>query len=67
MPDDLVGYYERELGFLRQMGAEFSKKHGKIAQRLGLEPSAKAPLVLERFRVVYRAPIRADVNLGRDA
>jgi uncharacterized protein YhfF len=36
-------------------------------QRLGLEPSAKAPLVLERFRVVYRAPIRADVNLGRDA
>ncbi|MGH9646045.1 MAG: type VI secretion system baseplate subunit TssF [Bryobacteraceae bacterium] len=38
MPDELVGYYERELGFLRQMGAEFSKKHGKIAQRLGLEP-----------------------------
>jgi type VI secretion system protein ImpG len=36
--DELVGYYERELGFLRQMGAEFSKKHGKIAQRLGLEP-----------------------------
>ena len=38
MADELVGYYERELGFLRQMGAEFSKKHGKIAQRLGLEP-----------------------------
>jgi len=38
VPDELVGYYERELGFLRQMGAEFSKKHGKIAQRLGLEP-----------------------------
>ena len=38
MPDELVGYYERELGFLRQMGAEFSKKHGKIAQRLGIEP-----------------------------
>lgn len=37
MADELVGYYERELGFLRQMGAEFSKKHGKIAQRLGLE------------------------------
>jgi len=38
VPDELVGYYERELGFLRQMGAEFSKKHGKIAQRLGIEP-----------------------------
>ena len=38
MPDELVGYYERELGFLRQMGTEFAKKHGKIAQRLGLEP-----------------------------
>jgi type VI secretion system protein ImpG len=37
VPAELVGYYERELGFLRQMGAEFSKKHGKIAQRLGLE------------------------------
>ena len=38
MPDELVGYYERELEFLRQMGAEFAQKHGKIARRLSLKP-----------------------------
>ena len=31
-------------------------------QRIGLEPNTKAPLVMERFRVVYAAPLR----LGAD-
>ncbi len=37
MPDDLLAYYERELSFLRQMGAEFAAKYPKIAARLLLE------------------------------
>ncbi len=38
MRDELLDYYERELTFLRQMGAEFAEKYPKIASRLQLEP-----------------------------
>ena len=38
MRDELLDYYERELTFLRQMGAEFAGKYPKIASRLLLEP-----------------------------
>src|SRR5215203_597921 len=38
MRDELLGYYERELGYLRQRGAEFAGKYPKIAGRLLLEP-----------------------------
>jgi len=34
----LLNYYERELTFIREMGAEFAKKYPKIAGRLQLEP-----------------------------
>ncbi len=37
MRDELLGYYERELIFLRRMGAEFAKKYPKIAARLLLD------------------------------
>ncbi|MGH9763917.1 MAG: type VI secretion system baseplate subunit TssF, partial [Blastocatellia bacterium] len=37
MRDELLGYYERELSFLRQMGAEFARKYPKIASRLSLD------------------------------
>jgi type VI secretion system protein ImpG len=37
MRDELLGYYERELVYLRQMGAEFARKYPKIAGRLLLE------------------------------
>jgi type VI secretion system protein ImpG len=37
MPDELLTYYERELTFLRQIGAEFAAKYPKIASRLLLE------------------------------
>lgn len=36
MPDELLPYYEKELAFIRQMGAEFAKEHPKIASRLGI-------------------------------
>jgi type VI secretion system protein ImpG len=39
MRDELLEYYESELSFLRQMGAEFAEKHPKIAARLQLEPT----------------------------
>jgi type VI secretion system protein ImpG len=38
MDDRLLDYYERELTFIRAMGAEFAKKFPKIAGRLQLEP-----------------------------
>lgn len=37
MRDELLGYYERELIFLRRMGAEFARRYPKIAARLQLE------------------------------
>ncbi|SPE34437.1 conserved hypothetical protein [Candidatus Sulfopaludibacter sp. SbA6] len=37
MRDDLRLYYEKELNFVRQMGAEFAAKYPKIASRLMLE------------------------------
>ncbi len=38
MDDKLLNYYERELTFIREMGAEFARKYPKIAGRLLLEP-----------------------------
>lgn len=37
MEDRLLDYYERELTFIREMGAEFAQKYPKIASRLLLE------------------------------
>jgi type VI secretion system protein ImpG len=37
MSDELLPYYERELTYLRRMGAEFADKYPKIASRLILE------------------------------
>jgi len=37
MRDELLEYYERELVFLRRMGAEFARKYPKIAARLLLD------------------------------
>ena len=36
MADELLPYYEKELAYIRQMGAEFSKEHPKVAGRLGI-------------------------------
>jgi len=37
--DDLLTYYERELTYLRRMGAEFAARYPKVASRLQLEAS----------------------------
>jgi type VI secretion system protein ImpG len=49
MPDDLLTYYERELSFLRQMGAEFAVKYPKIASRLLLEADKSEDPHVERL------------------
>ncbi len=37
MDTRLLSHYERELAFMREMGAEFAATYPKIAQRLGME------------------------------
>jgi len=37
MSDELLPYFEKELAFIRQMGAEFAKENPKIAGRLGID------------------------------
>src|SRR5437870_3345468 len=49
MPDDLLTYYERELAFLRQVGAEFAGKYPKIASRLLLEANKSEDPQVERL------------------
>jgi type VI secretion system protein ImpG len=39
MADELLTYYEQELSFLRQMGAEFAAQYPRISGRLLLEPN----------------------------
>ena len=42
MPDDLLDYYNRELTFIRRLGAEFAAANPKIAKRLRLSPDGAA-------------------------
>jgi type VI secretion system protein ImpG len=49
MADDLLTYYERELSFLRQMGAEYAAKYPKIAARLLLESDKSEDPHVERL------------------
>ncbi len=37
MQDDLLQYYERELAYLRRLGAQFAEQYPKVASRLQLE------------------------------
>ena len=39
MRDDLLLYYERELTYLRRLGADFAARYPKVASRLQLEPT----------------------------
>ena len=42
MRDDVLLYYERELTYLREMGAQFAGKYPKIAARLMIEESKES-------------------------
>ena len=36
MDPRLLDYYNRELAYIRELGAEFAQEHPKIAGRLGM-------------------------------
>lgn len=65
MRDDLQLYYERELSFLRQMGAEFAEKYPKIASRLVLEADKCEDPHVERLIEAF-AFLAARVHLKLD-
>ncbi len=65
MRDDLLLYYERELTFLRQMGAEFAAKYPKIASRLMIEPDKCEDPHVERMLEAF-AFLAARVHLKID-
>jgi type VI secretion system protein ImpG len=49
MSDELKDYYERELSFLRDLGAEFRDKYPEIASRLQLAPGTCEDPHVERL------------------
>ena len=65
MRDDLLLYYERELTFLRQMGAEFAAKYPKVASRLVMEPDKCEDPHVERILEAF-AFLTARVHLKID-
>ncbi len=65
MRDDLLLYYERELSFMRQMGAEFAAKYPKVSARLVLEPEKCEDPHVERMLEAF-AFLAARVHLKID-
>lgn len=49
MQDDLLLYYNRELTYLRKLGAEFAQKYPKVASRLQLEADKTEDPHVERL------------------
>ena len=65
MRDELLYYYERELTFLRRMGAEFAQAYPKVASRLQIEPSKCEDPHVERMLEAF-AFLAARVHLKLD-
>jgi type VI secretion system protein ImpG len=65
MRDELLGHYERELIFLRKMGAEFARKYPKIAARLLLDEEKIEDPHVERMVEAF-AFLTARVSLKLD-
>ena len=67
MRDELLANYERELTFLRQMGAEFAAQYPKVASRLQLEPSrCEDPHVERLIEAVALLAARIHLRLDDD-
>lgn len=65
MREALLHYYERELTFLRRMGAEFAERYPKVAGRLMLEPNKCEDPHVERLLEAF-AFLAARVHLKID-
>jgi len=63
--DQLLDYYERELTYIRKMGAEFAQKYPKVAGRLLLEPERCEDPHVERLLEGF-ALLAARVHLKLD-
>ena len=63
--EDLLHYYERELAYVRRMGAEFAQRYPKIASRLQLEPTKCEDPHVERLIEAF-AFLAARVHLKID-
>ncbi len=62
MRDELLGYYEQELVFLRRMGAEFARRYPKVASRLQLDEEKVEDPHVERMIEAF-AFLTGRVNL----
>lgn len=65
MREELLHYYERELAYVRRMGAEFAQRYPKIAGRLLLEPTKCEDPHVERVIEAF-AFLAARVHLKID-
>lgn len=63
--EELLNYYERELTYIRQMGAEFAQKYPKLAARLALEPDRCEDPHVERLLEGF-ALLAARIHLKLD-
>ena len=63
--EELLHYYERELAYVRRMGAEFAQRYPKIASRLQLEPTKCEDPHVERVIEAF-AFLAARVHLKID-
>ncbi len=65
MRDELLGYYEQQLIFLRRMGAEFARKYPKIAARLQIDEEKIEDPHVERMVEAF-AFLAGRINLKLD-
>ncbi len=67
MADELLPYYERELAYIRRLGAEFAKANPKIAGRLRIGPeSVEDPHVSRLIEAVAFLNARVRFKLDDD-
>ncbi len=65
MREELLEYYERELGYLRQLGSKFAEKYPRVAGRLLLEPDRCDDPHVERLLEAF-AFLAARIHLRID-
>jgi type VI secretion system protein ImpG len=65
MRDQLLHYYERELGFIRKLALEFAQKYPEVAGRLQLDANASADPHVERLIEAF-AVLAARIQLRLD-
>lgn len=70
MDPRLLGYYNRELSYLRETGAEFAARHPKVAARLGMQGTDIADPYAERMVEAFsfltaRTQLKIDAEFPR--